>query len=625
MKTHKIGWHMPTGATGMSGATWDVIATVPPVAVIFQPGEAVSSGDIWRVLEINPQCHIFARAYYLPSDDEADLRAYIQRCKEIVTGWGFIPEGQRHLQIFNEQNMPHTTAPGHPRDQWEGFGPDLAAMERFNQWFCTAYDEIKAANPTWKVAFPPLTPGNLDAYFHTDPIGEPYYMHGPEAAKDSLTEEEIAASILSGPCREALTRADEYLAHIYVLNDAEHQMHEPWAGLRFAQYAKFLPRPMDVWITELGIGHPTSNWSRYFDLLSEDDHAYVRGTCIWKLGETIRSAGDPIVQELKRYYNALPDVTPPGPAPPPEPTELTELPEQGQPVQVRGRIGLHWRNDHNSRDIDLSGATAAEAECVRVMGFTNAIVGPKLKESGIEIVVRLWDGRFSPNHIVPPQDFADAVAPQIEAWQPFTGDSDNHSRSFTEWFDEAYDLLRARFPTAKLGFPGLAIPHRDLEWLLICRPAIEKADWLACHVYWQNPTYREGNHLSDDWGRRWVHYRTAYPEKVLYLTEIGNSNSHILGHVMDWSKVSQEYVEWSDDFISSSGVEAGQQVMLAGACFYLISAPQTEWEGFSLVTESGHFRDPILALGQMERPPLLAEVEAEPSPPPPEPGPETPA
>ena len=300
----KVGWHLPFGAA-MDDGDWSVISAVPPTSVTFVSGEAITEDDIRRLLVLSPQCHVFLRVPFPPSDREEDFRYYLEGVKALIApgNWEFIPEEQRHLQIFNEPNMPHTAPVGHPTDQWEGFGPSMEAMERFNRWFVTAYDELKAVNPTWKIGFTPLTPGNRDAYFRTDPENVPYYMHGPEAAKENPTPEEIRAAIKSGPCYEALMRADEYLAHIYVLNDAEHQMFELWAGLRFVQYAKFFPKPMDIWITELGIGGDASNWVRWFQLL--DNYPEVKGTGIWILGNIIRPR-DPTVQTLKEYVNSLP-------------------------------------------------------------------------------------------------------------------------------------------------------------------------------------------------------------------------------------------------------------------------------------------------------------------------------
>ncbi|MFZ5919175.1 MAG: PKD domain-containing protein [Chloroflexota bacterium] len=302
---HKVGWHLGN-ARPMDNSDWDILRAVPPASVTVVSGEAIGGDQIREILKISPQCHIFLRPYFPPSDKEQDFLNYLNGVKGLIApeNWEMIPAGQRHLQIFNEQNMPHTAPIDHPTDQWEGFGPSLEAMERFNRWFCLAYDQLKAVNPTWKIGFSPLTPGNRDAYFRTDPQNVPYYMHGPEAAKDDPSAEEIRAAIKSGPCYQALKKADEYLAHIYVINDAEHQMTEIWAGLRFVQYARFFPKPMNIWITELGIGGHESNWTRWFQLL--DNYPEVRGTGIWRLGYEVRSAGEALVKELKNYVSLLP-------------------------------------------------------------------------------------------------------------------------------------------------------------------------------------------------------------------------------------------------------------------------------------------------------------------------------
>lgn len=296
---HKVGWHLGN-IRPMEGGDWSVIRAVPPASITFISGEAIGGDQIREILKISPQCHIVMRPFFPPSDQEQDFLNFLKGTKDLIApgNWEFIPQGQRHLQIFNEPNMPRDS-------QWEGFGPALEDMIRFNRWFCTAYDELKAVNPSWKIGFSPLTPGNRDAFFRTDPENVPYYMHGPEAAKENPTAKEIRAAIKSGPCYEALRRADEYLAHIYVVNDPEHQMRELWAGLRFVQYAKFFPKPMDIWITELGIGGDASNWVRWFELL--DNYPEVRGTGIWRLGYEIRSEGEASVKALKKYVDALPD------------------------------------------------------------------------------------------------------------------------------------------------------------------------------------------------------------------------------------------------------------------------------------------------------------------------------
>ena len=148
-------------------------------------------------------------------------------------------------------------------------------------------------------------------------------------------------------------RADEYLAHIYCSTDPEVTIFAPWYGLRFLQYARYLPRPVDIWINECGIGAPPSSWGVWYDML--DDFPQVKGTCIWRLGVEIRSVDDPQVQYLKRYLASRPSQPEPEP-PPPEPEPEPE------PTDVEGQIrNKAW----NLSGVDFNPAAAFYLEAQR--------------------------------------------------------------------------------------------------------------------------------------------------------------------------------------------------------------------------------------------------------------------
>lgn len=295
---HKVGWHIGNENIPFAKGQKSVVKTVPPCAVVFITGEGFQPDHMrWILNEINPGCHFFFRPYFVPSNKPLDYQNYLNAVESLIaqSTWDFIPIPQRHLQIFNEQNMPRDS-------QWEGFGTRVDDMKRFNAWFCEGYDQLKAVNPTFKIGWTPLTPGNRDAFFRVDTQDVPYYMHGPEAAKPNPTTEDVQRAIRFGPCYESLMKADEYYAHIYILNDAENQIQQLWGGLRWREYEKFLPKPMDIFITELGIQH--GSWAAYFDLLNK--YPQVIATSIWRLGHEIKSADSPVVQEIKRYLESPP-------------------------------------------------------------------------------------------------------------------------------------------------------------------------------------------------------------------------------------------------------------------------------------------------------------------------------
>jgi hypothetical protein len=178
---------------------------------------------------------------------------------------------------------------------------------------------------------------------------------------------------------------------------------------------------------------------------------------------------------------------------------------------------------------------------------------------------------------------------------------------------EAYDRLKQTCPWAELGFPGLAIPHRDLEWVEICRPAVEKADWLGVHCYWQNPTTDDYNHLADFWGLRFKLYHNKFPNAPIEITEFGNSNCQNADFPVIWDRIAREHVDFYQAVFEHPYVRS--------ASSFIMSAPQREWEGFSWRGEDGGFRPVVQMVGNMPRPLLFGAGEPEPPPPLPEPPP----
>jgi hypothetical protein len=276
---HKIGWHLKN-VDPVRGEDWGIISRVPPAAITFISGERVTPQDIGRILEISPQCHVIMRPSFKPGliATREELLLFIRGAKAHMDDFrDFIPEGQRHLQIFNEQNMPRQDP------QWQGFGTTLEDMKHFNEWFCIAYDELKAHDPSWKIGWTPLTIGNMDVWMEGDPLDVPYYMHGPEASHPGASDEEVKAAILSGPCYESLMKADEYYAHIYLVTDARKRMYEEAYGMRWKLYEKFFPKPMDIFFTENGLDVDPDSYPEWYDLLRR--YPQVKGTCLWILGE----------------------------------------------------------------------------------------------------------------------------------------------------------------------------------------------------------------------------------------------------------------------------------------------------------------------------------------------------
>jgi len=302
--------------------------------------------------------------------------------------------------------------------------------------------------------------------------------------------------------------------------------------------------------------------------------------------------------------------------------------------QKRARVGVCGRNDHQFQEADFALVKSAKIESVKMMSFTDLAVFDRLVEdnAGIDFVVRLYDGRFGKGGRHPtPSEFANTFIPIIERLGTYAdkfeihnepnhlhgiegwGQEDHHAVDFNAWFLQVYDRLKQAHPWAWLGFPGLAIPHRDLEWIEICRPAVEKADWQGCHNYWQNPTSTEGNHLADFWGLRFKHYHDRFPNKPIEITEFGNSNGQS-GFPVNPDKIAKEYVAYYQELF--------KYPYLRSASSFIMSAPQAEWKDFTWRRENGENNPVVGMVGAMPRPELWGE-EAPAPPPDPDPPPES--
>jgi N-acetyl-anhydromuramyl-L-alanine amidase AmpD len=292
----------------------------------------------------------------------------------------------------------------------------------------------------------------------------------------------------------------------------------------------------------------------------------------------------------------------------------------------RCRVGVHGRNDYlyQGRDFDL--IREAKIEAIKMMSFNSPDIFQRLRDvnPNLGFIVRLYDDRMGAGGRHPtPAEFADKFIPIMRQLQSYAtkfevhnepnhlqgiegwGQEDAHARDFNAWFLQVYARLKQACPWTSLGFPGLAIPHRDLEWIDICRPAVQRADWLGVHCYWQNPTFTERNHLADFWGLRFKHYHEKFPTKQIEITEFGNSNGQS-GYPVDRQKIAQEYVEYYQELF--------KYPYLLSASAFIMSAPQAEWEIFVWRREDGQFLPVVAAVRDMPRPPLVTPVVEPPTP-----------
>lgn len=95
---------------------------------------------------------------------------------------------------------------------------------------------------------------------------------------------------------------------------------------------------------------------------------------------------------------------------------------------------------------------------------------------------------------------------------------------FAKWLNEVLVLLRARYPEAKWGYPGLSPqPNTEVFWA-DSKPAMDNCDWVGVHAYWQ---YRG----TTGWGMESLdggyHYKRLSTTKPLMITEFSNNSPSV--------------------------------------------------------------------------------------------------
>jgi len=283
------------------------------------------------------------------------------------------------------------------------------------------------------------------------------------------------------------------------------------------------------------------------------------------------------------------------------------------------RVGVHGRNNENFEEKDYQVIRESRIEAVKMMSQTRPQVLERIKkENGdIEIITRLYDGaNVGKDHHPTPAEFAGRMIPIMKDYQPFCkkfhllnepnhihryegwGANDDDARNFNTWFLEAYDRLKQAHPWASLGFPGLALPdagaHRDRSWLNICRPAIEKADWLGCHCYWQTPPGQGSMVFNEAFGLNFKYYHQQYPDKTIEILECGNSNIQN-GFPISDEDVAREFTDWLQEVFKYPYINSA-------AYFILSSQDRGNWEFFAWRKEDGYVKPIAHRVGQLARP-----------------------
>jgi N-acetyl-anhydromuramyl-L-alanine amidase AmpD len=283
------------------------------------------------------------------------------------------------------------------------------------------------------------------------------------------------------------------------------------------------------------------------------------------------------------------------------------------------RVGLHGRNHEFYEEVDFQIVGEARIETLKMMSQTHPDVFKRIREENpdIEFIVRLWDDRMGVNHHPTPQQFVERMVPIMEGLRPYAtkfeihnepnhlhryegwGQEDSDARDFNEWYQSVFKLLKQRCPWASLGFPGLAIPHRDLEWVEICRTSVEMSDFLGVHCYWQTTSDQPQNHLADFWGLRFKYYHDKFPGKIIDLLEVGNSNAQS-GLPINDKEIASQYVEYFQELFKYPYINSASP--------FIMSSQDPTWDSFAWRKVSGEIKPVVAAIRDMTRPALKSAV-----------------
>lgn len=292
------------------------------------------------------------------------------------------------------------------------------------------------------------------------------------------------------------------------------------------------------------------------------------------------------------------------------------------------KVGVHGRNAEHFEEADYQIIREAKIETIKMMTVTHAHVFQRLKAENpnLEIITRLHHSDCNTGGHPTPEKFVADMAPIIGQLQPYCtqfqvlnepnhchcyegwGHTDDHARDFNTWFLDVYTRLKQAHPWASFGFPGLAVPdplHRDKAWLQICRPAIERADWLGCHCYWQSPPNGGSVMMADHSGLCFKYYHEFFPNKLIHILECGNSNGQGQGFSTDQALYAGEYQQWL--------TEVFKYPYIASTAFFILSSPDPVWDSFAWRTNGSVKQSIVGGIGNMARPQLVAPQLGQPA------------
>jgi hypothetical protein len=253
-------------------------------------------------------------------------------------------------------------------------------------------------------------------------------------------------------------------------------------------------------------------------------------------------------------------------------------------------VGLHGRADGGMQDADIQVVSSARVEAVKLM-----------LQSGPEHVSRLK--AINPNVFLMVRLFArlnerPATPDEFVSWNTYDMDklyrsgvryfeihnepnlkaegwtvSWQNGREFGAWWLAVRHKLKALFPEAKFGWPGLSpdgfpMPERinDLRFLEEGLEAVRAADWIGLHCYWRD----ENEMRSPNGGMGYLEYRKRFPDKLLFITEFSNPTPNT-----DLVAKGTQYVKYYQMLRNTPGIGAAFAFIVSASANF----PHEAWRG----------------------------------------------
>lgn len=252
-------------------------------------------------------------------------------------------------------------------------------------------------------------------------------------------------------------------------------------------------------------------------------------------------------------------------------------------------VGAHTRADGPMMDADLAAARIARMEAVKLMTTSRPENIDQLRQinSNMFIMVRMhaafegrtvrsdefahWmEGDMAPFYAKGIRYFELHNEPNLtlEGWRASWQDG----REFGTWFLDVMGRLRAAFPEAKFGYPGLS-PGGQISGLRMdsnafmggSEEAINRADWLAAHCYWTD----EVSMNMTEAGRSWEGVRRRHPDKLMFITEFANVSNQ------DTRSKGMQYAKYYEYLRNQPGLGAAFSFVLSASSGF----PEQVWRG----------------------------------------------